>query len=126
MVENTQSSGVLSVDVMQLELFLNGAGSADQQRWAEKLWPVVSCGHWFLASVSIMNSMANVALPLFLDQCVPPSPAKVHVRRGNRSHTQEDLTWECTFATSARTTERTTVGRRRADEGRLGARASGF
>ena len=63
---------MLSVDVMQLELYLNGAGTKDQQRWAEQLWPVVSSGHWFLASVSIMNSMANVALPLFLDQCAPP------------------------------------------------------
>jgi hypothetical protein len=91
-VATVQSSGVLSVDVMQLELFLNGAGDADQQRWAEQLWPVVSCGHWFLASVSIMNSMANVALPLFLDQCVPPSRAKVHVRRGKRSHSQQHST----------------------------------
>ena len=72
---------MLSVDVMQLELYLNCAGTKDQQRWAEQLWPVVSSGHWFLASVSIMNSMANVALPLFLDQCAPPPNQRPHAPR---------------------------------------------
>ena len=48
-----------------------------EKAYAEKLYPLISRHHLLLVTLLLMNSIANEALPLFLNELVPPLVAVV-------------------------------------------------
>jgi len=63
--------GLASIDPLQLEIAKRTAMSASRRRAAEKLHRLVSQHHRLLVTLLLFNSLANEALPLFLDALVP-------------------------------------------------------
>lgn len=60
--------GMLSADELELEIFLNGGGTPEQQASAEVLMPIVKTGHQLLVTLLIVNSIANETLPIFMNR----------------------------------------------------------
>ena len=65
--------GVVSLDHLDLRIKERGE-SAEQRIYAKKLLPLIQWEprHQLLVTLLLLNSVANEALPLFLDQLVPP------------------------------------------------------
>jgi metal transporter CNNM len=63
--------GLLSVDPMELEIYLNAGGSAEQTSQAARVWPLVQQHHRLLVTLLLINAAANEALPIFLNRYAP-------------------------------------------------------
>ena len=74
--------GLLSLDAQQLKLTMeiqakdctNPEEEAElmkERALATKLYPLVRRHHWLLVTLLLLNTLANEALPLFLDEIVP-------------------------------------------------------
>lgn len=62
--------GYLSIDDLEVELkSING--TENDKKNAEKVLPILAKRHWLLVSLLLMNSVAQEALPLFLNVLVP-------------------------------------------------------
>jgi len=66
--------GMLGMDPIML-LIKERAGTAQEQRMASKLLPFVKQHHRLLVTLLLLNSLANEALPIFLEAVVPPTVA---------------------------------------------------
>mmetsp|Transcript_39397 Transcript_39397/g.75472 ORF Transcript_39397/g.75472 Transcript_39397/m.75472 type:complete len:407 (-) Transcript_39397:910-2130(-) len=62
--------GMLSVEPLELEIYIHGGGTEQQKKWAQTLWPVINTGHRLLVTLLLVNSTANEALPIFMDRLV--------------------------------------------------------
>ena len=74
--------GLVSVDRFQLQVILETALEdtvtpaerdelAREQHYAKNIMPLVSNHHYLLVTLLLLNSLANEALPIFLDEIVP-------------------------------------------------------
>ena len=63
--------GLLSLDPLNLLVKMRTASSEEEKRQAASLLPIVRQHHLLLVTLLLLNSMANEALPLFLDAVVP-------------------------------------------------------
>ena len=63
--------GLLSIDPLNLLVKMRTAASEEERKEAASLLPIVRQHHLLLVTLLILNSMANEALPLFLDKVVP-------------------------------------------------------
>lgn len=63
--------GLLSLDPLNLLIKMRTASSEEEKRQAASLLPIVRQHHMLLVTLLLLNSMANEALPLFLDKIVP-------------------------------------------------------
>ena len=63
--------GLLSLDPLMLRIKMRAGSTEAEKKQAEKLLDIVQQHHLLLVTLLLMNSMANEALPLFLDQIVP-------------------------------------------------------
>ena len=66
--------GLLSLDPLTLEIKRRASPSQEERQWSEDLLPLLvghSKRHRLLVSLLLMNSIANEALPLFLDELLP-------------------------------------------------------
>jgi len=68
--------GLLSLDEMSLEV-LKRSGTEQEQRYAEKIIPVIARPHHLLVTLVLMNAMATEALPIFLDRLINPVTAVI-------------------------------------------------
>lgn len=59
---------MLSVEPLELEIYIHGGGTEQQKKWAQTLWPVINTGHRLLVTLLLVNSTANEALPIFMDR----------------------------------------------------------
>ena len=66
------SMGMLSLDPLMLLVKIRAPRSPEEKEQAESLLPIVKKHHLLLVTLLLLNSMANEALPLFLDRLVPP------------------------------------------------------
>lgn len=67
--------GMLGLDPLVL-LIKNRAGESEAERtYAGTLLPLIKQHHRLLVTLLLMNSLANEALPIFLEKLVPPSVA---------------------------------------------------
>ena len=74
--------GLVSLDPFELDVLLETTADdcetlqeaeelQEEQSYAEKLRPLLDKHHWLLVTLLLMNSLANEALPIFLDRLVP-------------------------------------------------------
>lgn len=63
--------GLLSLDPLNLLVKMRTAVSEEEKNQAASLLPIVRQRHLLLVTLLLLNSMANEALPLFLDKLVP-------------------------------------------------------
>ena len=74
--------GLLSLDANQLKLTMEiqardctspeeESELMKEKTLATKLYPLVKRHHWLLVTLLLLNTVANEALPLFLDEIVP-------------------------------------------------------
>ena len=63
--------GLLSIDPLNLLVKIRTATSEEERKEGASLLPIVRQHHLLLVTLLILNSMANEALPLFLDKVVP-------------------------------------------------------
>lgn len=63
--------GLLSLDPLNLLVKMRTALSEEEKHQAASLLPIVRQRHLLLVTLLLLNSMANEALPLFLDKLVP-------------------------------------------------------
>ena len=66
--------GVLSLDPLLLKL-KQLEGTPEEQRWANKVLPLLRSHHWLLVALLLCNAAANEALPIFLDKLVDETTA---------------------------------------------------
>ncbi|KAL7520359.1 hypothetical protein ACHAWX_005087 [Stephanocyclus meneghinianus] len=74
--------GLLSLDPLTLEIKRRASPSQEERQWSEDLLPLLvghSKRHRLLVSLLLMNSIANEALPLFLDELLPGKYASILV-----------------------------------------------
>ncbi|KAL3785257.1 hypothetical protein HJC23_002712 [Cyclotella cryptica] len=74
--------GLLSLDPLTLEIKRRASPSQEERKWSEDLLPLLvghSKRHRLLVSLLLMNSIANEALPLFLDELLPGKYASILV-----------------------------------------------
>ena len=64
--------GMLSLDPLMLLVKIRASRSQEEKRQAESLLPVVKQHHLLLVTLLLLNSLANEALPLFLEKLVSP------------------------------------------------------
>eukprot|EP00536_Pseudo-nitzschia_multiseries_P011175 jgi/Psemu1/259641/estExt_Genewise1Plus.C_3660038 len=64
--------GMLSLDPLMLLVKIRASRSPEEKAQAESLLPIVKQHHMLLVTLLLLNSMANEALPLFLDRLVSP------------------------------------------------------
>lgn len=64
--------GMLSLDPLMLLVKIRASRSEEEKRQAESLLPIVKQHHLLLVTLLLLNSIANEALPLFLDKLVSP------------------------------------------------------
>ena len=64
--------GMLSLDPLMLLVKIRASRSPEEKRQAESLLPIVKQHHLLLVTLLLLNSIANEALPLFLDKLVSP------------------------------------------------------
>ena len=67
--------GMLSLDPLMLLVKIRAAHSEKEKEQAQSLLPIVKQHHFLLVTLLLLNSMANEALPLFLDRLVSPIAA---------------------------------------------------
>jgi len=67
--------GMLSLDTLMLLVKIRAARSQKEKEQAQALLPIVKQHHYLLVTLLLLNSMANEALPLFLDRLVSPIAA---------------------------------------------------
>ena len=74
--------GMLSIDKLSMMLLLETDTAAisdpgeralaeEEQAYAERIWPLIEDHHLLMVTLLLMNSVANEALPIFLDKLVP-------------------------------------------------------
>lgn len=68
------AQGLLSLDMVELEV-LKRSGSANEQRYADKIIPLIRNSHYLLVTLLLNNAAAMEALPIFLDKLVDPVTA---------------------------------------------------
>ncbi|CAI5500431.1 unnamed protein product [Closterium sp. Naga37s-1] len=66
--------GLMSLSPVDLEVLVQ-SGTADEQRQAAAIIPVVEKQHELLVTLLLCNAVAMEALPVFLDRLVPPAVA---------------------------------------------------
>ncbi|EED90505.1 hypothetical protein THAPSDRAFT_269456 [Thalassiosira pseudonana CCMP1335] len=74
--------GLLSLDPLSLEIKRRASPSTKERKWSEELLPLLvghSKRHRLLVSLLLLNSVANEALPLFLDELLPGKVASILV-----------------------------------------------
>jgi len=64
--------GLLSLDPLMLLVKIRASRSPEQKQQAEAVLPIVKQHHLLLVTLLLLNSMANEALPLFLEKLVSP------------------------------------------------------
>ena len=64
--------GMLSIDPLMLLVKIRASRSQEEKKQAEALLPIVKQHHLLLVTLLLLNSMANEALPLFLEVLVSP------------------------------------------------------
>ncbi|KAL6041282.1 CNNM transmembrane domain-containing protein, variant 3 [Balamuthia mandrillaris] len=64
--------GLMSIDRMGLKILKNGGGTAREQKYAKRIYPLVKRHHLLLVTLLIANAAAMEALPIFLDRLVGP------------------------------------------------------
>lgn len=69
--------GVLSLDPLMLLIKIRAGATEKERRQAAALLPVVNQHHLLLVTLLLMNSIANEALPLFLDKIFGPLGAVI-------------------------------------------------
>eukprot|EP00977_Amphora_coffeiformis_P029897 scaffold43368_cov214-Amphora_coffeaeformis.AAC.3 len=67
--------GMLGMDPLLLLIKERASDSATERAQAKQLLPLVKQHHRLLVTLLLMNSIANEALPIFLEALVPPSVA---------------------------------------------------
>jgi Mg2+/Co2+ transporter CorB len=67
--------GMLDLDPLMLLIKERAAAKPVERRQAKRLLPMVKQHHRLLVTLLLMNSIANEALPIFLEALVPPSVA---------------------------------------------------
>lgn len=65
------TQGLLSLNPLELNIKMRNGDEMERQR-AKKVLPLITQHHLLLVSLMLFNATANEALPLFLDQLVPP------------------------------------------------------
>jgi hypothetical protein len=63
--------GLMSLDPLVLLIKMKAGATEKERKQAEGLLPIVKQHHRLLVTLLLLNSMANEALPLFLDALVP-------------------------------------------------------
>eukprot|EP00594_Rhizosolenia_setigera_P012174 CAMPEP_0178980524 /NCGR_PEP_ID=MMETSP0789-20121207/26547_1 /TAXON_ID=3005 /ORGANISM="Rhizosolenia setigera, Strain CCMP 1694" /LENGTH=444 /DNA_ID=CAMNT_0020670953 /DNA_START=311 /DNA_END=1645 /DNA_ORIENTATION=+ len=63
--------GLLSIDPLELVIKQRASSSEVEKKQASLLLPIVKDHHRLLVTLLLLNSIANEALPLFLDELVP-------------------------------------------------------
>ena len=63
--------GLMSLDPLMLTIKMRAAASEEERKQATALLPVVQQHHLLLVTLLLLNSIANEALPLFMDNLVP-------------------------------------------------------
>ncbi|KAL9184817.1 hypothetical protein ACHAXT_002594 [Thalassiosira profunda] len=74
--------GLYSLDPLSLEIKRRASSDPKEQQWSEDLLPLLvghSKRHRLLVSLLLLNSFANEALPLFLDELLPGKYASIIV-----------------------------------------------
>lgn len=74
--------GMLSLDPLSLEIKRRASTDPIERQWSSELLPLLvghSKRHRLLCSLLLMNSIANEALPLFLDELFPSKLASIGV-----------------------------------------------
>lgn len=66
--------GLISIDHQKLQLLLVN-GSEEEKTDAKKILPLIRDRHWLLVTLFLFNASANEALPVFLDEMLPPVSA---------------------------------------------------
>ncbi|CAI5488694.1 unnamed protein product [Closterium sp. Naga37s-1] len=66
--------GLMSLSPVDLEVLVQ-SGTADEQRQAAAIIPIVEKQHELLVTLLLCNAVAMEALPVFLDRLVPPAAA---------------------------------------------------
>jgi len=64
--------GMLSIDPLMLLVKIRSAHSQEEKEQAEALLPIIKQHHLLLVTLLLLNSIANEALPLFLENLVSP------------------------------------------------------
>jgi hypothetical protein len=64
--------GMLSLDPLMLLVKIRASRSPEEKSQAEALLPIVQQHHLLLVTLLLLNSLANEALPLFLEKLVSP------------------------------------------------------
>lgn len=63
--------GLMSLDPLMLTIKMRASTNEDERRQASTLLPIVQKHHLLLVTLLLLNSLANEALPLFMDSLVP-------------------------------------------------------
>jgi len=74
--------GMLSLDPLSLEIKRRASSDSAEREWSERLLPLLvghSSRHRLLVSLLLLNSLANEALPIFLDELFPSKYASILV-----------------------------------------------
>jgi metal transporter CNNM len=69
--------GMLALDPLMLLIKERAAISIDERMAAKRLLPIVQQHHRLLVTLLLMNSIANEALPIFLEKLIPPAAAVI-------------------------------------------------
>ena len=69
--------GLLSLDPLMLLIKMRAGATPQERAQAEQLLPIVKQHHLLLVTLLLLNSMANEALPLFLEVLVSPVVAVI-------------------------------------------------
>ncbi|GAX28949.1 hypothetical protein FisN_20Lh274 [Fistulifera solaris] len=67
--------GMLAMDPLMLLIKERAGETEEERKMASTLLPIVNQHHRLLVTLLLMNSIANEALPIFLEALVPPSVA---------------------------------------------------
>ena len=59
--------GLLSLDVSQLEILMK-AGKPQEQKYAEKIYPIVKKHHLLLVTLLLANAVAVETMPICMDK----------------------------------------------------------
>ena len=63
--------GLLSLDPLDLHIKTRASSSQEERKQAKSILPILQDHHRLLVTLLLLNSIANEALPLFLDNLVP-------------------------------------------------------
>mmetsp|Transcript_31380 Transcript_31380/g.57610 ORF Transcript_31380/g.57610 Transcript_31380/m.57610 type:complete len:721 (+) Transcript_31380:105-2267(+) len=75
------TTGMLSLDEFRMKVLMHikvrevpkeeRQRVKEKQHYAKRIWPVIADRHWLMVTLLLLNSLANEALPIFLDRLVP-------------------------------------------------------